>query len=99
MLKARAAGKFYAALDNNAPWAIQAAMRNQSAAEEQPEPRRKKSHKSPNTTVGTNNPPVRAGKSVKNSHTSPRRVHRQKRIAEALGYREQGFRSIRSPRT
>jgi hypothetical protein len=91
MLKARAAGKFYAALDNNAPWAIQAAMRNQSATEEQPESRQKRSHKSPNSTVGTNNPPVRAGKSVKNSHTSPRRVHRQKRMAEALGYREQGY--------
>jgi hypothetical protein len=29
MLKARVAGKFYAALDNDAPWAIQMAMRNQ----------------------------------------------------------------------
>jgi hypothetical protein len=29
MLKARVAGKFYAALDNNEPWAIQMAMRNQ----------------------------------------------------------------------
>jgi hypothetical protein len=29
MLKARVAGKFYAALDEDAPWAIQMAMRNQ----------------------------------------------------------------------
>jgi hypothetical protein len=29
MLKARVAGKFYNALDNNEPWAIQMAMRNQ----------------------------------------------------------------------
>jgi hypothetical protein len=29
MLKARVAGKFYDALDNNEPWAIQMAMRNQ----------------------------------------------------------------------
>lgn len=29
MLKARVAGKFYAALDDDAPWAIQMAMRNQ----------------------------------------------------------------------
>jgi hypothetical protein len=29
MLKARVAGKFYAALDNDEPWAIQMSMRNQ----------------------------------------------------------------------
>jgi hypothetical protein len=29
MLKARVAGKFYAALDNNQPWAIQMGLRNQ----------------------------------------------------------------------
>jgi hypothetical protein len=29
MLKARVAGKFYNALDNDEPWAIQMAMRNQ----------------------------------------------------------------------
>jgi hypothetical protein len=33
-------------------------------------------------------PPARASASVKNSHTSPRPIHRRKRIAEALGYRE-----------
>jgi hypothetical protein len=52
--------------------------------------RRRRSHHSPKSMVGNNRPPLRARKSVKNSHTSPSKIARWKRINEALAYREQG---------
>ena len=54
-------------------------------------------HKSPNTLVGHDNkPPLRAKRSVKNSHTSPRRITLARKTNEALNLRAQGltFREI-----
>ena len=57
----------------------------------------KKSHKAPNTRVGHNNkPPLRSKRSVKNSHTSPRRIALARKTNEALNLRAGGlaFREI-----
>jgi hypothetical protein len=54
-------------------------------------------HKSPNTIVGHDNkPPLRAKRSVKNSHTSPRKIALMRKMNEALALRAQGltFRQI-----
>ena len=65
--------------------------------QDQPSEQPRRCHKSPNAKVGRNNkPPLRAKASVKNSHTSPRRIALARKMNDALGLRAQGltFREI-----
>jgi hypothetical protein len=75
------------------------AQREREAAEQKAQRRQKRSHKGPNTRVGHNNkPPLRAKRSVKNSHTSPKQIARRRKIDEALSFREAGHSYVKIAR-
>jgi hypothetical protein len=56
-------------------------------ADDMPIEQPRKSHHSPKSRIGRSN----RQHSTKGSYTSPRKIHRRKRMAEALGYRERGW--------
>jgi hypothetical protein len=75
------------------------AQQEREAAEQKARRRQKRSHKGPNTKVGHNNkPPLRAKRSVKNSHTSPKQIARRRKIDEALSFREAGHSYVKIAR-
>jgi hypothetical protein len=64
----------------------------QEHGEEQPDRKRKGSHKSPNSKVGRDKkPPLHSAQTTKNSHTSPRRIALRRKMNEALAFREKGL--------